>query len=269
MISFPHCKINLGLRVLSKRSDGYHNIETCFYPVPYTDILEIISASEFSFTQSGIKVRGKDEDNLCLKAYRLIQEEFGIDFVKMHLHKIIPMGAGLGGGSSDAAFTLRLLNEIFDLNLSNDRLKNYASRLGSDCSFFVEDHPMIGTGRGEILSPIAVNLKDLHLVLVKPNIHVSTTDAYSGIEPERAENSVEEILKLPLIEWRGKLSNDFEKSIFKKHPIINEVKEKLYSLGASYASMSGSGSSVFGIFDKPVDLKNEFPSMDYWCGELK
>ncbi len=269
MIAFPHCKINLGLHVLSKRSDGYHNIETCFYPVPYTDILEIIPSSEFSFTQSGINVGGKDENNLCVKAYQLIREEFGVDAVKMHLHKIIPMGAGLGGGSSDAAFTLRLLNEIFDLKMSEDRLKNYASRMGSDCSFFIEDQPMTGTGRGEILSPIAVNLKDLHLVLVNPDIHVSTADAYSGIEPEQAENSIQHILKLPWKEWKGKLSNDFEKSIFKKHSTIKKIKEKLYSLGAGYASMSGSGSSVFGIFNKPVDLKNEFPSMDYWCGELK
>ncbi|MBI3481535.1 MAG: 4-(cytidine 5'-diphospho)-2-C-methyl-D-erythritol kinase [Bacteroidetes bacterium] len=212
---------------------------------------------------------GKDEDNLCVKAFHLIQEELGIDLVKIHVHKIIPMGAGLGGGSSDAAFTLRLLNEVFDLKISKEQLKSYASKLGSDCSFFLEDQPMIGKGRGEILSPISVNLNGLHLILIKPDVHVSTAEAYSGIEPKQPEISIQGILKLPLKEWRDKLSNDFEKLIFKKHPIIKAVKEKLYALGASYASMSGSGASVFGLFERPIDLKSEFPSMNYWSGELK
>ncbi len=269
MIAFPHCKINLGLHVLSKRSDGYHNIETCFYPVPRTDILELIPSSQFSFTQSGLKVDGKDEDNLCVKAFRLLQKEFGIEEVKIHLHKIVPMGAGLGGGSSDAAFTLRLLNQVFDLKLSTEQLKGYASQLGSDCAFFIEDQPLIGTGRGEVLSPASISLKGYYLTLVKPDIHVSTAEAYSGIEPKQPGISIQEILKSPLQEWKGKLTNDFEKSIFKKYPAINNVKERLYSLGAIYSSMSGSGASVFGVFERPIDLKKEFTSMDYWSGELK
>ena len=269
MISFPHCKINLGLHVLSKRNDGFHDIETCFYPVSRTDILEVIPSKEFSFTQSGIKVDGQEEDNLCVRAFRLLQRELGVEEAKIHLHKVVPMGAGLGGGSSDAAFTLRLLNQIFALNLSVDQLKKYAAQLGSDCAFFAEDQPKIGKGRGEMLSSSAVSLNGYRLVLVKPEVHISTAQAYSGIEPRQPENSIEEILKRPIQEWKGLLTNDFEASIFKKYPLIRAVKEQLYSHGAIYSSMSGSGASVFGVFEKPIDLKKEFPSMDYWSGELK
>lgn len=269
MVSFPYCKINLGLNVVSKRADGFHNIETCFYPIPWKDILEIIPSSEFSFTQSGIDVPGRQQDNLCVKAYQLLKNDFKIGNVKMHLHKIIPMGAGLGGGSSDAAFTLRLLNSMFDLKLSVEVLKKYAAQLGSDCSFFIEDIPMIGTGRGEVLSPASNYLSGLYLVLVKPDIHVSTAEAYSGIVPQKTEFPITEILKLPISEWGRRLKNDFEKSVFEKHPLIGQLKEKMYSCGAIYASMSGSGSSVYGIFEKPVDLKKEFPGVDYWSGELK
>jgi 4-diphosphocytidyl-2-C-methyl-D-erythritol kinase len=269
MISFPHCKINLGLNVVSKRLDGFHNIETCFYPVPHTDIVEIIPAAEFSFSQSGITVPGNQEDNLCVIAYRLLKKDFSIGEVKIHLHKIIPIGAGLGGGSSDAAFTLRLLNAIFELKISSGQLKNYASQLGSDCSFFLEDGPLIGRGRGEILSPTSVSLKGLHLVLIKPSIHVSTADAYAGIIPFPGQFPLEETLHGPIAQWTGMLKNDFEKSIFEKYPLIGQLKEKMYSLGAAYAAMSGSGSSVFGIFEHPVDLKKDFSGLDYWCGELK
>jgi len=269
MVCFPHCKINLGLNVVSKRPDGFHHVETCFYPVPFADILEIIPAPEFVFTQSGIAVPGRPEENLCLRAYELLAKDFGVGNVKMHLHKIIPMGAGLGGGSSDAAFTLRLLNTVFDLKISIEQLKRYASQIGSDCSFFVEDTPRLGTGRGEILSPLSLHLKGHYLVLIKPEVHVSTADAYSGVTPQKNEFSVEEILKLPLAVWRDNLKNDFEKSIFEKYPLIGRLKEKMYSLGAAYASMSGSGSSVFGIFEKPVDLKKDFSDGVYWSGELK
>jgi len=269
MISFPPCKINLGLQIVSKRNDGFHNIETCFYPVTRQDILEIIPANEFAFSQSGIKVPGLQEENLCVKAFHLLKKDFGIENVKIHLHKIIPMGAGLGGGSSDAAFALRLFNGIFDLKIPTNQLKNYASQLGSDCAFFIEDQPMIGKGRGDILSTTSVSLKSCYLVLVKPNVHVSTAQAYADISPRQPEISVEEVLRLPLKEWRTKLINDFEKSIFEKHPVISQVKDKLYMLGADYACMSGSGASVFGIFEKPIDLKKDFPEMDYWCGELK
>jgi len=269
MVSFPHCKINLGLYVVSKRDDGYHNIETCFYPVPRTDILEVIPSKEFSFTCSGIKIPGEENENLCVKAFQLIQKDFGIDSVKIHLHKLVPMGAGLGGGSADGAFTLLLLNSVFDLKISKEKLKAYALQLGSDCAFFIEDQPMTGSGRGEVLSPTTVTLKDKYLVLVKPYVHVSTAEAYAGIVPGQPQVSIQKILELPLNEWKGRLENVFEKSIFKKYPVISEIKERMYSLGASYASMSGSGASVYGIFDSAIDLRKNFPSIDYWSGELK
>lgn len=269
MISFPHCKINLGLAVLAKRSDGFHDIETCFYPVPRTDIVEVIASEEFSFTQSGLHVEGDPGDNLCVKAFRLIQREFGVGSAKIHLHKIIPTGAGLGGGSADAAFVLKLLNDIFSLKISVEQLKKLAAQLGSDCAFFVENQPMIGSGRGELLTPATVDLIGKYLVLVKPDVHVSTAEAYAGIQPKKPLRSIAETLRLPLKEWKANLTNDFELSIFKKHPTIQSVKEKLYTLGAIYASMSGSGASVYGLFEKPVDLKKEFATMDYWSGELK
>jgi 4-diphosphocytidyl-2-C-methyl-D-erythritol kinase len=263
MVYFPPCKINLGLHIISKRPDGFHDLETCFYPVPWTDILEIIPAKELAFTSSGNIIPGRGEDNLCLKAYHLLKEDFDIAPVKIHLHKIIPIGAGLGGGSSDAAYTLRLLNDIFNLSLSVDQLKAYASKLGSDCSFFIQDKPMLGTGKGEVLTEVEVNLKGYYLVIVKPAIHVSTQEAYAGIMPKRPETKISEIVKQPVNNWKSILKNDFEESIFKKHPAIAQIKDELYSNGAIYASMSGSGSSVFAIFEESVQLKKEFVEMDY------
>jgi 4-diphosphocytidyl-2-C-methyl-D-erythritol kinase len=268
MVAFPPCKINLGLSIISKREDGFHDLETCFYPVPWTDILEIIPAKELAFSYSGNSIPGKAEDNLCLKAYYLLKADFDIAPVKIHLHKIIPIGAGLGGGSSDAAYTLRLLNDIFTLSLSVDQLKDYASKLGSDCSFFVQDKPMLGSGKGEILTEIGVSLSDFYLVIVKPAFHVSTQEAYSGITPKRPQIKINEIVKQPIGNWKETLKNDFEESIFKKYPAIAEVKAKFYSSGAIYASMSGSGSSVFALFEKSVQLEKEFVGMEYWGGSI-
>lgn len=268
MVVFPHCKINLGLQIISKRDDGYHNIETCFYPVPWTDILEIIKADTFAFSCSGISIPGKEEDNLCIKAYQLLRNDFGLSPVHIHLHKVIPTGAGLGGGSSNAAFALRALNSIFDLKLSGQQLREYASRLGSDCSFFIEDKPMLGTGRGEELSSASVSLKGLFLVLVKPEIHISTAEAYAGINPQTPTISLSDIFASPVTDWKNALINDFERSVFEKHPAISSIKHSLYNQGALYASMSGSGASVFGIFNSSVDLKNAFNGMTYWAGAL-
>lgn len=265
MVAFPHCKINLGLHVISKREDGYHNIETCFYPVPWTDILEIITAKEFSFTSSGSVIPGNEEDNLCIKAYRLLQTHFDLAPVKIHLHKVLPTGAGLGGGSSDAAFTLRLLNTVFDLKLSKNQLRDYAAQLGSDCSFFVEDKPMLGTGRGEQLVDLPLSLNGLYMVLVKPDIHVSTVDAYAGVTPHAPHQSLKEILALPVAEWKDYLFNDFEKSVFLKYPAIEAIKKEFYDHGAIYASMSGSGSSVFGIFLSQTELSHQTKGMQYWA----
>jgi 4-diphosphocytidyl-2-C-methyl-D-erythritol kinase len=268
MVAFPPCKINLGLHIISKRPDGFHDLETCFYPVPWTDILEIIPASELSFTCSGTAIPGKAEDNLCLRAYHLLKANFDIAPVKIHLHKIIPTGAGLGGGSSNAAHSLRLLNTIFNLSLPIEQLKNYASKLGSDCSFFIQDSPMLGSGKGEILSEIEVNLKGFYLVIAKPPIHVSTQQAYAGAVPQLPPLKIRDILQQPVASWKDLLKNDFEVSIFKQHPAIAEIKNKFYALGAVYASMSGSGASVFALFEKRPQLKNKFGRMEYWEGIL-
>jgi len=268
MIAFPHCKINLGLHVISKRDDGYHNIETCFYPVPWTDILEIIPATEFSFTSSGSVIPGREEDNLCIKAYHLLQSQFDLAPVKIHLHKVLPTGAGLGGGSADAAFTLRLLNSVFDLKLDTNQLGNFAAQLGSDCSFFVQDKPMLGSGRGEQLADLPVSLKGLYMVLVKPDIHVSTADAYAGVKPHTPPQTLTEILTYPVAEWKDHLVNEFEKSVFEKYPAIEVIKNRLYNQGAIYASMSGSGSSVFGIFKSKTELSHQFKGMEYWADYL-
>lgn len=253
MVAFPPCKINLGLNILRKRSDGYHDIETCFYPVPWTDMLEVIPSDEFIFSHSGDTIAGEDHDNLCVKAYRMMQAVYSLPPVKMHLHKIIPAGAGLGGGSSDAAWTLRLLNQVFGLKLGKDVLREYAARLGSDCAFFIDDVPMIGSGRGEILTPVKISLKGKHLVIVKPPVHVSTAEAYLGITPEVPKKGLVDTIG-DRDSWKDSLVNDFEKTVGKKFPVIAQIKQKLYDHGATYSSMTGSGSAVYGIFDSEVDL---------------
>lgn len=269
MIAFPFCKINLGLSILSKRTDGFHSIETCFYPVPWTDILEIIPSDEFAFTTSGISIEGESSKNLCVKAYSLLQPDFNLGPVKIHLHKIIPMGAGLGGGSADAAFTLGLLNQLFELKLTIDQLKVYASRLGSDCSFFLEKKPQLGEGKGEELSEAEVDLKNKFLIIVKPDIHISTQEAYAGVKAKSKSNTVKAVVeKQPLSKWKDYLINDFEESVFENYPSIKEIKDHFYNKGAIYSSMSGSGSSVYGIFEKPVNLVSSFPQSTYWSGLL-
>lgn len=269
MVVFPHCKINLGLHVVSRREDGYHNIETCFYPVPRYDILEAIPSSGFSFDQSGLSIPGASADNLCIRAYQLLKNDFSLAPVKIHLHKVIPMGAGLGGGSSDAAYMLKLLNDLFHLNLSATQLSTYAARLGSDCAFFTQPQPMLGSGRGEILENIDVNLKGYWLCLVKPDVHVSTAEAYAGMVPQPPARPLKEILSLPVENWKSLLVNDFEKTIFGKFPLLNEVKQRLYKSGAAYAAMSGSGSTIFALFKENPSLDKQFAGMDYWVGELK
>jgi 4-diphosphocytidyl-2-C-methyl-D-erythritol kinase len=269
MIAFPPCKINLGLNILSKRQDGFHNIETCSYPIPWTDILEVIPAGETEVTFSGNSIPGRAEQNLCLKAYELIKNDFGIGPVKIHLHKIIPIGAGLGGGSSDAAYTLRLLSNVFELSLTPDQLRKYAAQLGSDCSFFTQDKPQLGSGKGELLHDLDITLNGFWLILVKPPTHISTQQAYSGVVPKSPKTTLHEILPLPPSRWKGSLENDFEESIFSIYPEISTIKNQLYAQGAVYASMSGSGSSVFGLFEKPVQLKKSFPNMEYWEGTLQ
>jgi 4-diphosphocytidyl-2-C-methyl-D-erythritol kinase len=267
MVSFPPCKINLGLHVVSKRPDGYHELETCFFPVPWTDVLEILPAKETTFTASGNIIPGNADENLCLKAYHLMAAEHKLPPVYIHLHKIIPTGAGLGGGSSDGAYTLRTLNNLFELKLSTAALMDLAAKLGSDCAFFVQDQPMIGRGRGEKLSPTHVDLKGKFLTLIKPDIHVRTASAYALVKPTAPLNSLERILDKALSAWKELLVNDFERSVFEQYPAIGKIKDDLYKSGASYACMSGSGATVFGIFEKPIDL-SPFRQHQVWSGTL-
>jgi 4-diphosphocytidyl-2-C-methyl-D-erythritol kinase len=269
MVAFPPCKINLGLNIIRKRVDGYHDIETCFYPIPLTDVLEVIPSSSLSFASSGIAIPGNSNDNLCLKAYEFLQKEFGLPPVKIHLHKIIPTGAGLGGGSADAAYTLRLLRDLFNLAIDEKKLMQYAARIGSDCSFFIQDKPMMGIGRGEVLKPCKVDLRGKYLILVNAGLHVSTAEAYAGVIPGTPVFPIEDTFIRPLESWKTLLQNDFEVSVFKRFPLISNLKEELYKAGAVYASMSGSGSSVFGIFSAEAAVENT-PLHSYviWKGYL-
>jgi len=261
VIVFPHAKINLGLYVTGKRPDGYHDIETVFYPVPLCDALEAIE--DFSLSnQIDLTVTGNDsltaKDNLCIKAYQLLQKDFKLPSVKVHLHKIIPTGAGLGGGSADAVFMLKILNKLFKLKLTGDALKKYALELGSDCPFFIDNKPVHATGRGEIMQPAEVSLKDYFISIIKPQVSVSTAVAYKMIKPQKPRMPILSAIQQPIEKWKDLLTNDFEKPVFEKHPEIENVKKKLYDAGAVFALMSGSGSAVYGIFKREIDFKNIF-----------
>lgn len=255
MIVFPNCKINLGLNIIRKREDGYHDLETVFLPVPFTDVLEILPSENktIEFSVTGLPVN--TEDNLCVKAYNLLKQDFPeLPLIKMHLHKAIPLGAGLGGGSSDAAFTLQLLNEKFNLELKIDQLLDYALRLGSDCPFFILNKPCFATGRGEILQPVNIDLSKYKLLIVNPGIHINTKWAFSKITPQVRELSIQQIITQPIETWKEELKNDFELPVFGEYPEIKKIKEDLFEDGALYASLSGSGSSVFGIFSKEKNI---------------
>jgi 4-diphosphocytidyl-2-C-methyl-D-erythritol kinase len=264
VVTFPNCKINLGLHILGKREDGFHNLETVFYPIAFKDALELIPATnnttDIEFTGTGLAVDGNAADNLCVKAYHLLKKDFPqLPLVKVHLHKTIPIGAGLGGGSADAAFMLNLLNSKFNLNLSTPKLLNYALQLGSDCPFFIINKPCFATGRGEVLEEISVDLSAYKISLINPGIHINTGWAFSNITPALPKKSLMEIIQQPLETWKDELKNDFEAPVFATHPQIKEIKESLYQQGAIYAAMSGSGSTVFGIFEPttaPISLKD-------------
>lgn len=256
MITFPNAKINLGLNVISRRPDGYHNIETLFYPVNIKDSLEVIESEELKFTTSGIEIPGFANENLCLKAYHLLCESYRLPPVHIHLHKQIPIGAGLGGGSADAAFFLKTMNEKFALSLSTEELEDYARRLGADCAFFIRDKPVFAVGRGDEFVPVDLSLKNYHLVLVMPDVHVSTPEAYRGVKPRKPETSLIDLAKLPVENWKNHIVNDFEPGIFKNHYLIRGAKASLYEAGALFALMSGSGASVYGIFKDQPDLSH-------------
>jgi len=263
MIAFPNAKINLGLNITEKRPDVFHNLETVFIPVKWCDVLEFVVADELQMTSTGIGISVPLESNLVIRAYRLLQKDYGLPGLKIHLHKTIPFGAGLGGGSSDAAFMLRLLNKTFELELSEDKLLELAAVLGSDCPFFIVNKPVYATGRGEIMNIINLNINAKFILLVKPPIEVSTAKAFQFVVPKKSTVSLVESLSLPLPEWKDKVINHFEPSVFQQYPEIGYLKQKLYDLGAEYASMSGSGSCVFGLFNQlPLHWERHFPA-DY------
>ncbi|MET4083822.1 4-diphosphocytidyl-2-C-methyl-D-erythritol kinase [Pedobacter sp. UYP30] len=254
MLSFPNAKINLGLNITAKRDDGYHNIETVFYPIGIKDVLEITDAPEVSCEIHGIEVPGSANDNLCLKAFNLLAADFNIIPQKINLLKNIPVGAGLGGGSADAAFTLKLVNQRFGLGLSDEQLWQYARKLGADCAFFIKNKPAFAFNKGDEFEDVKIDLNKYFLVVVMPTIHVSTANAYANVKPQRQVKSIKEIIEQPMGTWKEELTNDFEDSVFKDHPAIAKIKAELYDEGAIFALLSGSGASVFGIFEKELKL---------------
>lgn len=276
MITFPCCKINLGLDIVSKRADGYHNLETLFYPVPLVDILEITindkkEAPQYTFSMHNAQFSGSDDDNLVIKAYKALAADHRLPCVNISLYKNIPTGAGLGGGSSDAAFALKMLNEIAALHLSDDDLERYAATIGADCAFFVKCVPAFATGIGNELSKVDCSLSGYHIVLVKPDIHISTKEAYSLVTPSYPTVPLLDIIPRPINMWASSMKNDFERSVFAKYPHMEDIKNKLYRMGALYASMSGSGSAFYGIFEQAQsqeELARLFPDCFTWQSAL-
>lgn len=266
MITFPNAKINLGLNITEKRPDGYHNLETIFYPIPLEDALEVCPRKEgegkYSLSQSGLAIEGDADKNLVVKAYKLLDEACGLPPADIYLYKHIPSGAGLGGGSADAAFMLKLLNDTYNLKLTDDQLEEYAARLGADCAFFVRNRPTYAEGIGNIFSPVELSLAGWQLLLVKPDIFVSTRDAFARICPRRPQRNLKDIIGQPVESWKDYMVNDFEESVFPQFPAIGDIKTELYRLGAVYASMSGSGSSVYGLFAPDTPL----PDADFGTG---
>jgi 4-diphosphocytidyl-2-C-methyl-D-erythritol kinase len=276
MVSFPNCKINLGLNIISIRNDGYHDLETVFYPVPLTDALEVIKFQDTSFntqvtsnqqpptvnfTSSGLAITGSTNNNLCVKAYQLLQQDFpDLPAIQMHLHKVIPMGAGLGGGSADGAFVLQLINDKFQLKLTLQQLIDYALQLGSDCPFFIINKPCFATSRGEIMQPIDLDLSDYQLVIINPQIHIGTGWAFGNIVPQIPTKSILQIINQPIATWKDELINDFEKPAINQYTEIGIIKKTLYQQGAVYSAMTGSGSTVFGLFSKDAKPILSFPA---------
>ncbi len=261
MLVYPHAKINIGLNIVEKRTDGYHNLQTVFYPIPLQDVLEVKtlenSNAPYLLQQVGTIVDGTPADNLVIKVYEDLRKDFDLPPLDIYLHKKIPTGAGLGGGSSDAAAMMNLLNEQYGLGLTTEEMQQRVGRLGADCAFFITSRPAYATGIGDVLTPIELDLKGWVIVLVKPAVSVSTRDAYSKVCPHQPEHDLVEALKRPVKEWRKYVKNDFEESVFPLYPQIGAIKETLYDMGAAYAAMSGSGSTVFGLFRHKQDSVNK------------
>ncbi len=266
MVVFPNAKINIGLQVMGKRPDGYHNLQTVFYPVAIKDALELIESptatkDSILFSSSGNIIDGKEQDNLCIKAIQLLKKDFpNIPPLQIHLHKNIPTGAGLGGGSADGAFMLQLLNNIFNLELSQELLGSYALELGSDAPFFIINRPCYASSRGEVLEGIHIDLSAYRMLIVNPGIHINTAEAFQSLQPRSIHTDLKLAIQRPVEEWKNIILNDFETSVFKINPAIKMLKEQLYSWGALFASMSGSGSSVYGLFKKELQPAINFPA---------
>lgn len=273
MVLFPNAKINLGLNVTAKRTDGFHNIETIFLPVALCDVLEFVESTEGNtkLTVSGANLDGLSDDNLVVRAWKLMHDNYKIPPVDIHLHKLIPTGAGLGGGSADAAFMLKGLNEFFQCGATVKDLEKLAAVLGSDCAFFIRNTPAYAEGRGEILEPVNIELSNYRILLINPAIHVSTREAYEGVTPQIPAISLKQMMGMDKREWQKNIKNDFELSVFLKHPEIASIKEELMAFGAIYAAMSGSGSTVFGIFNRNTDIQPiilQFSKYFYWNGNF-
>jgi len=272
MVLFPNAKINIGLNILRKREDGFHDIETLFYPIGLKDALEFVvnGTNKVEFNSTGIALGIHPEQNIVVKAYRLLQKERTLPGLTIHLHKVIPSGAGLGGGSADAAFFMKSLNDHFELNISSEKLKFLAGRLGADCSFFLNNTPAYATGKGDQLQPLSMSLKGYHLLLIKPSFGVETKSAYSGVVPRAYEIDFKEIVCGELANWKDRIKNDFEENVFPQFPELSEIKSKLTEMGADYVSMSGSGSSIYGLFArKPDSTLVDFPPENFiWQEEL-
>ena len=273
MVTFPNAKINIGLNITSRRSDGYHNIETIMVPIPWCDVLEIVPAqsNKTTLTTYGREVKCEMEKNLVVKAYRAMEALYNLPPVDIYLHKIIPDGAGLGGGSADAAYTLKTLNELFELGVSNDELAKIAAKIGADCPFFIYNTPTFAHGIGTDFSPINLDLSGYQILVVKPQVSVPTAQAYAGVTPSTPDIPLTQLIKLPIEQWQSTIKNDFEHSIFPIHPIVAQIKQQIIDLGAEYSSMSGSGSAVYGIFKGDKLSEKDIPTFeqcDIFLGKL-
>ncbi|MCA8832602.1 4-(cytidine 5'-diphospho)-2-C-methyl-D-erythritol kinase [Hymenobacter pini] len=270
MLVFPNAKLNLGLYITSQRPDGFRNLESVFVPLPWADALEALPAAETTLALTGIPIPGEPSTNLCLRAYELLRADFNLPPVQLHLHKVVPIGAGLGGGSGDAAFALRALNDLFTLTLSAEQLEGYARRLGSDCAFFIRNKPVFAYERGDVFEDITLGLTGVACKVIYPGLHISTAEAYSRVQPRTPRHDLRAAISQPLETWRDTISNDFEDALTPHYPVLGEIKAQLYAAGAIYASLSGSGSAVYGLFpgqEAPPKLELP-PHYQVWDGRL-
>ncbi len=265
---FPNAKINIGLQITTTRPDGYHDIQTCMYPIGWSDILEIIPSDKTTFEAIGIPIPSDGTNNLCLKAYQLLCKDFPLLPIDIILQKTIPIGAGLGGGSSDAAFMIKALNESFDLKLSNEQMESYAKKLGADCAFFIQNQAQFCWGKGDEFEKISINLKGKFILLIYPNLHISTAEAYSGVVAQASMQNLKDLISLPIKEWKIHIKNDFETSLFLKYPLLSSIKNTLYTEGALYASMSGSGATMYGIFENKIAIPEAFSDYQVYTSIL-